>query len=98
MQLKAEDVAHIAKLARLAITEEETALFQEQLSSILGYVETLRSVDTEGVEPMEHSVETHNVMREDEAVPCSDATRAALLAAFPEKAADGSLKVKAVFS
>jgi aspartyl-tRNA(Asn)/glutamyl-tRNA(Gln) amidotransferase subunit C len=98
MELKKEDVAHIAKLARLAITEEETTMFQEQLSSILGYVETLQSVDTEGIEPMEHSIETHNVMREDVAIPCSEATREALLAAFPEKAADGSLRVKAVFS
>ena len=98
MELKREDITHIAKLARLAITEEETSTFQGQLSSILGYIETLQSVDTVGIEPMEHSVETHNVMREDEDVPATDATRNALLAAFPEKAADGSLKVKAVFS
>jgi aspartyl-tRNA(Asn)/glutamyl-tRNA(Gln) amidotransferase subunit C len=98
MRLSPEDIAHIAKLSRLAVTEEEAALFQEQLSSILGYVAALDAVDTDGVEPMAQAIAMHNVMREDIAQPSTSATHDALLAAFPEKAADGSLKVKAVFS
>jgi aspartyl-tRNA(Asn)/glutamyl-tRNA(Gln) amidotransferase subunit C len=98
MRLTNEEIDHIAKLARLALTDEERSLFQEQLSSILGYVGTLQSVPTDGVEPMTQAIAMHDVLREDVAVPCTDATVDAVRAAFPEKAADGSLKVKAVFS
>ncbi len=60
------DVAHVAKLARLNQTEEETKLFQAQLGRVLEYAEKLREVDSSGVEAAAHAVPVTNVFREDE--------------------------------
>ena len=60
-----EEVKHIAKLARLGLTEEEIKKFQKELSSILDYVEKLKEVDVGGIEPTSHSIQLENVMRED---------------------------------
>lgn len=97
MQLTPEQVDHIATLARLSLTDEERSRFAEQLSGILEYVDRLSKVDTEGVEPMQHSIAVMNVFGADEPAPTDAATRAALLSLFPEREAD-LLKVKAVFS
>ena len=69
MEITREQVEHVAKLARLAVTDEEKALFGRQLSSILTYVETLNRVDTTQVEPTAHVVPMQNVLREDAAKP-----------------------------
>lgn len=61
-----EEVLHIARLAKLKLTEEEVELFQEQLGKILEYFKKLEEVDTKGVEPLKHVVVTENVFREDE--------------------------------
>lgn len=61
-----EEVKHVAKLARLELTEEETEKYSEQLGNILTYVEQMKEVDTTGVEPMPHAIPVTNVMREDE--------------------------------
>jgi aspartyl-tRNA synthetase len=58
-------VQHIARLARLRVTEEEALSYQNDLNDILSYVETLGELDTEGVEPMRHVLEIKNVWRED---------------------------------
>lgn len=97
MQLTPAHVDHIATLARLSLTDEERSRFAEQLSGILEYVDRLSKVDTDGVEPMQHSIAVMNVFGADEPAPTDAATRAALLALFPEREAD-LLKVKAVFS
>jgi aspartyl-tRNA(Asn)/glutamyl-tRNA(Gln) amidotransferase subunit C len=60
------DVAHVAKLARLNLTEEETRLFQAQLGRVLEYAEKLRELDTTDVEAAAHAVPVFNVLREDE--------------------------------
>ena len=60
------DVEHVARLARLARSEAETERMREQLSGILAYIDTLRALDTAGVEPTSHAVPLVNVMREDE--------------------------------
>jgi aspartyl-tRNA(Asn)/glutamyl-tRNA(Gln) amidotransferase subunit C len=60
-----EEVKHIAKLARLGLTEKEIAKFQKELSSILDYIEKLKEVDISEVEPTSHSVLVENVIRED---------------------------------
>jgi aspartyl-tRNA(Asn)/glutamyl-tRNA(Gln) amidotransferase subunit C len=60
------DVAHVAKLARLDLTEEETILFQAQLGRVLEYAEKLREPDTSHVESAAHAVPIFNVVREDE--------------------------------
>jgi len=61
-----EIVEHVAKLARLRLTEEEKILYTEQLSKIIGYFDELAAIDTTGVEPMSHALPVINVMREDE--------------------------------
>jgi aspartyl-tRNA(Asn)/glutamyl-tRNA(Gln) amidotransferase subunit C len=60
------DVRYIAQLARLNLTAEETARFQEQLAHVLAYVEKLREVDVTGIEPTAHTNPVHNVFRADE--------------------------------
>jgi aspartyl-tRNA(Asn)/glutamyl-tRNA(Gln) amidotransferase subunit C len=61
------DVRYIAALARLELTDAEVARFQSELDDILGYVDQLRELDVEGVEPTAHARPRANVMREDEA-------------------------------
>ncbi len=61
-----QDVEHVAKLARLDITEEEKVKFSKQLGDVLKYVEQMNEVDTSNVEPLSHVVDFNNVMREDE--------------------------------
>ncbi|MFQ5735591.1 MAG: Asp-tRNA(Asn)/Glu-tRNA(Gln) amidotransferase subunit GatC [Thermodesulfobacteriota bacterium] len=60
-----EDVLHAADLARLALSEEETALYTGQLQRILSYIEKLSELDTTGVEPTAYTVSQKSAMRED---------------------------------
>lgn len=62
------DVEHVAKLARLKLSEEEKEKYTKQLGDILMYVNQLNEVDTQGVEPMSHAVSFCNVLREDEVI------------------------------
>lgn len=61
----AEEVKHVAKLARLELTDSEVEKYSKQLGDILKYVEQMNEVDTTGVEPMPHPIPIYNVMRED---------------------------------
>ena len=70
MAISKEDVSKVAKLSRLAITENELTTYTQQLGSILKYVENLRSVDTTNVEPMISAASSGNVFRADEVRPC----------------------------
>lgn len=65
MKITKEQVEHVAKLARLAITEQEKEIFSKQLSSILTYFEQLNELDTSKVEPTSHVISMQNVLRED---------------------------------
>lgn len=56
---------HVAQLARLALSEEETELFREQLSSILAYAGRLQQVDTSGIPPTATVLPLENVLRDD---------------------------------
>ncbi len=60
------DIDYVARLARLALDDEERARFAKQLGDILAYVEQLSAVDIEGVEPTAHPGEVVNVWRADE--------------------------------
>ena len=60
-----EEVKHIAKLARLGLTEKEIKKYQKELSKILDYMEKLKEVDVSGVAPMSHSIAVKNITRED---------------------------------
>jgi aspartyl-tRNA(Asn)/glutamyl-tRNA(Gln) amidotransferase subunit C len=64
--LSAEQVRWVAHLARLELTPAELETMTAQLGRILGYVAQLRAVDTKGVEPLAHALETTNVFRPDE--------------------------------
>ena len=85
-----KDVEHVAKLSRLALSEEEKEKFAPQLSAILEYVNELTEVDTTGIEPMAHSIKISNVMREDEVK--QDFSREEMLKNAPEEE-DGFFKV-----
>ena len=63
-----KDVEHVAKLARLELTEEEKELYTKQLGDVLKYVEQMNEVDTSDVKPMSHAIDFVNVMREDKVV------------------------------
>lgn len=64
-----DTVRHVAKLARLELSEQEETQLTEQLGAILGYVEQLSEVDTAGVEPTAHALPLVNVLRPDEPRP-----------------------------
>jgi len=64
-----DEVLHIAKLAKLQLSEEEIRQYQEQLSRILEYFKKLEELDTSNVEPMKHILDVHNVFRADEPEP-----------------------------
>jgi len=85
-----KDVEHVAKLARLELTEEEKIKFSKQLGDILKYVEQMNEVDTTGVEPMSHAIPIVNVMRED--VVVQEQTKEELMANAPSKE-DGFFRV-----
>lgn len=65
MALTRDEVAQVALLARLQLTSDELETMTTQLAQIVDYVEQLGEVDTEGVQPMVHAVEVHNVLAED---------------------------------
>ena len=69
MKLSKEEVLHIARLARMALTEEEITRLSGQLSNLLEHFQVLQEVNTDNVEPMAQSVELRNVMREDNVAP-----------------------------
>lgn len=61
------DVSHVARLARLRLTEEEKKTYKKDLDDILGYVEALKELDTSKVSPMSHVFKSRNVWRDDRA-------------------------------
>jgi aspartyl-tRNA(Asn)/glutamyl-tRNA(Gln) amidotransferase subunit C len=69
MKLNREEVLHIARLARMALTEEEITRLSGQLSNLLEHFQVLQEVNTDNVEPMTQSVELRSVMREDNVAP-----------------------------
>jgi aspartyl-tRNA(Asn)/glutamyl-tRNA(Gln) amidotransferase subunit C len=81
-----EEVAHVARLARLELSPSELERMRRELDAILGYVEKLRQVDTTAVEPTTHVLPLANVMREDEVRPSFPAE--AMLANVPDPEGD----------
>ena len=64
-----EQVLHVARLARLALTEQEVETMARELSGILDHVDRIAELDLEQVEPTDHVVELENVLRPDEPRP-----------------------------
>ena len=79
-----EEVQHVARLARLHLTDEEAERMREQLDAILAYIDKLRELDVEGVEPTAHAVPLVNVMRDDALLSCLPQEQA--LANAPDRA------------
>lgn len=67
--LTRDDVKKVAVLARLKLSEAEIDSLTTQMGKILGFVESLNEVQTDGVEPMVHAMELRNVFRADESRP-----------------------------
>jgi aspartyl-tRNA(Asn)/glutamyl-tRNA(Gln) amidotransferase subunit C len=83
-------VLHVAKLARLKLTDDEVDRMAGELSTILAHVETMNELDLKGVEPTSHVVDLTNVLRED--VPRPGLTREQALEQAPD-AAEGGFRV-----
>jgi len=69
MKLSREEVLHIARLARVALTDAEITRMSEQLSVLLEHFEVLQKVDTANVPPTAQSIDLQSVMRADEVLP-----------------------------
>ena len=80
------DVAYVARLARINLSEEETNAFQKQLGNVLNYVEKLRQADVSNVETAAHALPIFNVFRED--APSDWFTAEQALSNAPRKAKD----------
>ncbi len=78
-----EEVERIAALARLSLSNDEAERMATELDTILGYVETLAEVDTEGIAPTSHVISLPTPLREDRGGPSLDAEMA--LANAPER-------------
>jgi aspartyl-tRNA(Asn)/glutamyl-tRNA(Gln) amidotransferase subunit C len=91
--LTRDDVAHVARLARLTLTEGELDLFTSQLAKILAHANQMATLDLEGIEPTPHPYPLSNVMRDDEPGPTLD--RDEVLAQAPS-AQDGMFRVPPV--
>jgi aspartyl-tRNA(Asn)/glutamyl-tRNA(Gln) amidotransferase subunit C len=85
-----EQVLHVARLARLQLSEEEIARMPGELSTILDHIEKINELDLESVEPTSHVVEVENVLRADE--PRESWPRERTLGLAPDPA-DGSFRV-----
>jgi aspartyl-tRNA(Asn)/glutamyl-tRNA(Gln) amidotransferase subunit C len=83
-------VEHVARLARLKLTEQELVRMAGELSGILDHVDRIGELDLEGVEPTSHVVALQNVLREDEPRPCLPREKA--LAGAPD-VVDGGFRV-----
>lgn len=81
-RITADQVAHVARLARLELSDDELRLFTGQLAAVLDHAEDVAALDTEGVAPTAHPLPLRNVLRDDLVRPSLD--RAEVLACAPE--------------
>ena len=84
MEIGRDEVLHVAKLARLALSEEEIEKFRAQLSAILEAVGKVSELDLEGVPATSHPLDLVNVLAEDEPAPCLSREDALANAPDPE--------------
>jgi aspartyl-tRNA(Asn)/glutamyl-tRNA(Gln) amidotransferase subunit C len=93
MALTQDEVLHVARLARVGLTEADVTKFQQQLSQILDHFEVLRRIPTDDVPPTTHTLPLEGVMAPDE--PRPSLSQEAVLANAPEEQ-DGYLRVRPV--
>ena len=94
MTVTAEQVTYVANLAQIQLNDEQTTAMTGELNQLLGYMEVLSNVDTEGIEPLTHLFSVSNVMRPDIVTGSYD--RAALLANAPEHTEEAFVVPKTV--
>jgi aspartyl-tRNA(Asn)/glutamyl-tRNA(Gln) amidotransferase subunit C len=85
-----EQVLHVARLARLRLSEQEVERMSSELSTILDHIEKINELDLDDVEPTSHVVEVENVLRADE--PRESWPRERILEPAPDPA-DGGFRV-----
>lgn len=95
-KLSREEIIHLAKLANLPLTEEETEKYEEQLSSIVEYISKLDQVDTKKVEPVSQVTGLVNITAENKVDDIRTLSQEDALKNAPSKK-DGFVKVKAIF-
>ncbi|MFH1286822.1 MAG: Asp-tRNA(Asn)/Glu-tRNA(Gln) amidotransferase subunit GatC [Candidatus Magasanikbacteria bacterium] len=96
MKLDKEAIENIASLTRLELSEPEKAMYAEQLSAILDYIERLSEVNTDSTRETSQVTGLEDIVREDKAKDCPAEVKKRILNQFPEKE-NNLLKVKAVF-
>ena len=94
MEIKREDILHLAELSNFSLSEEETCGLSKDLGEILKYISQLDELDVEGVEPTYQVFEMENVWREDEILE-QDASREKLLG-LSREVVDHQIKVPRV--
>ena len=96
MSLSREELANIAHLARIGLSEEELEVIGKDLDSVLGYIERLQKIDTNGVPEAAPPLVEASDFRPDNEDACTDAERALIVDNFPATS-QGMLKAPAVF-
>jgi aspartyl-tRNA(Asn)/glutamyl-tRNA(Gln) amidotransferase subunit C len=94
MAIDRKTVEHVARLARLQLSDEELARNEKQLGAILDYIAKLEKLDVSGAEPLVHPAESANVFREDTPIP--PLPRPEALKNAPEKTDDFFIVPKVV--
>ena len=94
MEIKREDILHLADLSEMSLSEDNVASLEKDLQGIINYISQISELDTEDVEPTYQVFEMENVWREDE-VLSQDADREQLLALTKEEK-DNQIKVPKV--
>lgn len=85
-KISLKEVEHVARLARLELSDADKERMRRELDSILSYIDKLRALDTEGVEPTSHAIPMTNVMRED--APRPSFPQEEMLANAPERSGE----------
>ncbi len=85
--LDRDEVLHVARLARLELSDDEVEQMAGELSKVLDHIEKIRELDLSGVPPTSHVVDVVNALREDEPRACLPVERA--LAQAPDPVAGG---------
>ena len=94
MEIKREDIVHLADLSDFSLSESEITSLGQDLQGIIGYISQLEELDTDNIEPTYQVFEMENIWRADEILP-QDATREELLALTKEEK-DNQIKVPKV--
>ncbi len=95
MSISKDEIKKIAQLARLELNDLEIEKYQEQLSSVLGYIDKLKEVKTSDVDILGLDSEDYNQLRKDAVFPADDEERSIALKQAPEKE-DDQIKVERV--